>query len=56
MNATMFAALVRHFLTGIAGGFAVQYNIDGQSLDAVVAGVSALAGIAWSLLEKRAAK
>ena len=53
MNSAMITALVRHILTGLAGGMAVRYSIDGAALDAVVSGVSAAAGIAWSLLDKR---
>lgn len=53
MNATMIAAIVRHLLTGVAGGFAVQYGIDGGTMDAIIGGVAAVAGVAWSLMEKR---
>lgn len=53
MNATIFAALVRHILTGLAGGFAVKYGIDGGTLDAIVGGAAAAAGVGWSVLDKR---
>ena len=54
MNATIFAALVRHFLTAVGGGLAVKYGVDGASVDAIVGGASALAGVLWSLHDKRA--
>jgi len=53
MNATILAALVRHILTGLAGGFAVKYGIDGVTMDAIVGGAAAAAGVGWSVLDKR---
>jgi hypothetical protein len=55
MNATIIQALVRHILTALAGGFAVKYGIDGGTIDAVVGGASALAGVGWSVYDKRRA-
>ena len=34
INATIIQAIVRHLLTGVAGGFAVKYGIDGGAVDA----------------------
>ena len=56
MNATMISAIVRHLLTGVAGAYAVQYGIDGDTMNAIVGGASALAGVAWSLADKRKAE
>ncbi len=56
MNAAMIAALARHILTMTAGGFAVKYSIDGGTVEAIVGGLSALAGVAWSLFDKGARK
>lgn len=53
MNATIIQALVRHVLTALAGGFAVRYGIDGGTMDAVIGGASAAAGLGWSLWDKR---
>ena len=53
INATIIQAIVRHLLTGVAGGFAVKYGIDGGAVDAIIGGVSALAGVGWSLYDKR---
>jgi hypothetical protein len=56
MDAAMLAALVRHILTAIAGGFAVQYGIDGAEVDIIIGGFAAAAGVGWSLWDKRRAK
>ncbi len=53
MNAMIIQALVRHILTALAGAFAVKYGIDGSSIDAIVGGASALAGVSWSVYDKR---
>ena len=53
MNATMISAIVRHLLTAVAGAYAVQYGIDGGTMDAIIGGVAAVAGVAWSLADKR---
>ncbi len=53
MNATIISALVRHILTAVAGGFAVKYGIDGGTMDAIVGGAAAAAGVGWSLWEKK---
>lgn len=53
MNATIIQALVRHILTAAAGGFAVKYGVDGGSMDAIVSGVAALAGVGWSVYDKK---
>lgn len=52
MNATIIAALARHLLTAVAGAFAVQYGIDGATMDAIVGGAAALAGVVWSIADK----
>lgn len=53
MNATIIQAVVRHILTALAGGFAVKYGIDGGTIDAVISGAAALAGMGWSIYDKR---
>jgi hypothetical protein len=53
MNATIIAAVVRHVLTALAGGFAVKYGVDGSTLDAIISGAAALAGVGWSVYDKR---
>jgi hypothetical protein len=53
MNATIISALVRHLLTALAGGFAVKYGIDGDTMTAIIGGASALAGVGWSVYDKK---
>ena len=53
MNATIIQAIVRHILTAIAGGFAVKYGVDGDTMNAIIGGASALAGVGWSVYDKR---
>jgi hypothetical protein len=53
MDATIIQALVRHFLTAVAGAFAVRYGVDGGTLDAIIGGASAAAGLGWSIYDKR---
>jgi hypothetical protein len=53
MTSTMIQALVRHLLTALAGGFAVKYGVDGGTMDAIISGASAAAGLGWSVWDKR---
>ena len=53
MNATIISALVRHILTAVGGGFFVSWGLDGDAINAVVGAVSTLAGIGWSVWDKR---
>jgi hypothetical protein len=53
MNATIIQALVRHILTAVAGGFAVKYGVEGGTMDAIISGASALAGLGWSIYDKK---
>jgi len=53
MNAMIIQALVRHILTALAGGFAVKYGIDGETMNAVIGGAAAAAGVGWSVWDKR---
>lgn len=53
MNATIVASLVRHILTAVGGGFFVSWGLDGDAVNAVVGAVSTLAGIGWSVWDKR---
>lgn len=53
INAAIIQAVVRHLLTALAGGFAVKYGVDGGTMDAIVGGVAAAAGVGWSVYDKR---
>lgn len=53
MNATIVQAVVRHLLTTLGGGYLMAFGISGGTLDAVIGAVSTLAGVAWSLYDKK---
>lgn len=53
MNPMIVQAVVRHLLTAVGGGFFATYGISGSTLEAVVGAVSTLAGVAWSIYDKR---
>lgn len=53
MNATVVQALVRHLLTAVGGGFFMSFGLSGTALEAVIGALSTLAGVAWSLYDKR---
>lgn len=53
MNLVVIQALVRHALTALAGGFALSYGIDGETIDAIISGVTALIGVGWSIYDKK---
>lgn len=53
MNATIIASITRHVLTATAGGLLVKYGVDGTTIDAIIGGLAALAGVGWSIWEKK---
>lgn len=53
MNSAILQSLLRHILTAIGGALAVKYGVDGDTMNAIVGGASALAGVAWSVYDKR---
>lgn len=53
MSPTTISAIVRHVLTAAGAGAATKYGIDGEVINAIIGGAAALAGLAWSLAEKR---
>ena len=53
MNATIIQAIVRHLLTAGGGSLLVSWGITGTALDAVIGAISTLAGVAWSIYDKR---
>lgn len=53
MTPVIVQALVRHLLTAVAGGFAVKYGVDGSTMDAIIGGLTALAGVGWSVWDKK---
>ena len=53
MNATIVQAIARHLLTTVGGGFLMSFGLSGTALEAVIGALSTLAGVAWSLYDKR---
>ena len=53
MNPVMLAAVVRHVLTTVAGAVTTHGVISGEQWESIAGGVAALAGVVWSLFEKR---
>jgi hypothetical protein len=53
MNSVIVASLTRHILTAVGGGFFVAWGLDGESVDAVIASFATLAGVAWSVWDKK---
>lgn len=53
MNATIIQAVVRHILTAAGGGMAVAWGLDGETWQGVVGAISTLAGLLWSVYDKR---
>jgi hypothetical protein len=56
MNVVIVTSLARHILTAVGGGFAVKYGVDGATTDAIIGGFAAMAGVAWSVYDKRATR
>lgn len=53
MNATIVTAVARHILTAVGGGLAVSWGIDGDTWQGVVGALSTLAGLGWSIFDKK---
>lgn len=53
MNPTLISAVVRHVLTAAGGGLAVSWGIDGATWEGVVGAIATLAGLGWSIYDKR---
>lgn len=53
MNAVVIASLVRHILTAVGGGFFAAWGLDGETVNAAVGAAATLAGVAWSVYDKR---
>ncbi len=53
MNPILIQSLVRHLLTAVGGGFFASYGISGEGMEALAGAVATLAGLAWSVYDKR---
>ena len=47
--------VIRHILTSVGGYFVGTGIVDAATVEAIVGGVLAVAGVAWSLIEKKKA-
>lgn len=56
MNSAIVASLTRHILTAVAGAYLLKFGVDGSTIDAIVGGISAAAGVGWSIWEKKRAE
>ena len=55
MNAAMIGGLVRHLLTTFGGILVANGVTDENTINAIAGGLAALAGLVWSLWEKKEA-
>ena len=53
MDATIVSALTRHILTAVGGSLLAQWGLSGDQVEAVAGAVAVVAGVAWSLYEKK---
>ena len=53
MNAMMISAIIRHILTTIAGAVTTHGVVSGEQWESIAGGAAALAGVVWSLADKR---
>jgi hypothetical protein len=53
MNATMVSAVTRHVLTAVGGGFAVSWGVDGSTMDGLIGAIATIAGLSWSVWDKK---
>ena len=56
MNSQIIAALTRHVLTAISGGLFIKYGVDGGTAEAIIGSIAALAGVSWSIYDKKKSK
>lgn len=53
MTSAVVASVVRHLLTAVGGALAVSWGIDGATWEGIAAAISTLAGLGWSIYDKR---
>ena len=53
MNPAIVSAIIRHLLTITGGGLLASWGIDGSAVEAIAGAVATLAGVAWSVYDKR---
>jgi hypothetical protein len=53
MNRSILLGLIRHTLTTVGGVLVTRGLLTTADLDAIAGGLAVLAGVLWSILEKR---
>jgi len=53
MNNDMWLGLLRHLMTLFGGMFVAKGYVDAYTLNTVVGATTTLAGVAWSVMDKR---
>jgi hypothetical protein len=53
MNRDMWLGIFRHFLTVAGGVFVAKGYTDADTVNTAIGATTALAGVAWSLADKR---
>jgi hypothetical protein len=53
MNTAVVAALTRHILTAVGGGFFAAWGLDGETVNVVVGAVATLVSVTWSVWDKK---
>ena len=53
MDPVVAAALTRHILTTVGGGFLAAWGLDGEAVNAAVGATVTLAGVVWSVYDKK---
>ena len=53
MDSLVIAALVRHILTAVGGGYFAAWGLDGEATDAFVGAAATMVGVVWSVYDKK---
>ena len=53
MDTAAWLGIVRHVLTTVGGIFVAKGYIDDTGVEALAGGIVAIAGVVWSIIEKR---
>jgi hypothetical protein len=53
MNNDMWLGVIRHVLTVLGGFFVAKGYVDDDTLNTAVGAATTLAGVAWSVLDKK---
>jgi len=56
MNEAVIAGLARHVLTTFGGALLAKWGLGGAEVDAIAGIIATLAGLAWSIQDKKKAR